>query len=498
MTRMHKPLPALRNGDLRRISKIFYIIILLLLQFNVPVSSTYVTSPFYPKTNFTLPTLDNTTTLVDVVFNSTHLFVLDNRFRLYFFSVAPAGEVVLVNNYDVAGFVGDDVCCDHWLTWRPQKVAVLNYNPYNDCLYLTKYTPSGNLRLEIFQFQVPYTGVIRYSGYDWGWWGVSYYQVAYGNPRVSVYIDDRDIYLAQYNEPTETSPQRGFFIGRMSHTFVHFAHVFRTDEQAVYIEFKCRGGNLICVWTASRIVFVYEAVYLTLVETQTVNTAVNTFNFEPGFARSSIDGSLFFGQRDLNQLDKFVIQKYSSSYNYLSSVYIPITYAFDYNATNYHMSISQTDNVYMAVTTNSTVTGGLGGTEVLVAGYDSDLVYKSRLLISTATQDNLTRIFVPSGDEIMLIGTTDGNMSRPIDTLPAREMFVLRYAYIGIINVATAKPNSVIPGEIIQIEFNSLPVGATSSIPSVLFNNKPCTNRAWNAQKLSAKIPAGVGGLFFS
>ncbi|KAI9140022.1 hypothetical protein BKA69DRAFT_1082291, partial [Paraphysoderma sedebokerense] len=146
----------------------------------------------------------------------------------------------------------------------------------------------------------------------------------------------------------------------------------------------------------------------------------------------------------------------------------------------------------VGMTTNASV--GLGDTDIVVARFDGDLKLNSRLMFSTVKQDNLSAIAVQNEADLILIGTTDGNVSDPLQTDQQRQLFLSYYAYLVITNVTSSKPNGVVWGDVIEISFESLPVEAFSAYPLVTFHEQACTDVSWTGQKLLATIPSGVGG----
>ncbi|KAI9140015.1 hypothetical protein BKA69DRAFT_1082254 [Paraphysoderma sedebokerense] len=273
----------------------------------------------------------------------------------------------------------------------------------------------------------------------------------------------------------------------------HAFHASRTDEQALHVEFGCRqNASLVCIWTASKRIRVYQLSNTGLLQTYSVGSALDSLNFQPAFGINELGDSIFFAHPNA-YLDQFVLQKFNSSYNNTLSSVLPVSFSFPYNNSNYDLAISTSNHINLAVTSNSTSTG-LGQTEIILAEYNSNLTLQSRFVITTVKQDNATRIFA-KGKDIILIGTTDGDFTNPWSTTNPREWFIIYYAYINIDILTSKGPGRAFENEIVQINFSFLP-GGLYSIPNVTFHGIPCSNVQWNGSSLNARIPPGFGGLY--
>ncbi|KAI9143147.1 hypothetical protein BKA69DRAFT_154731 [Paraphysoderma sedebokerense] len=213
--------------------------------------------------------------------------------------------------------------------------------------------------------------------------------------------------------------------------------------------------------------------------------------FDPEIATNGSDS--YFFHRLLNDTSRFILHSRNSTYATLGASISPYTVNNAFDQSNFDIQVDG-QQTYAGFTSALNSSFGLGSSEIVISQYNASYQLQSSFILSTVRLDSLTRLLPVSGNKLMVVGMTEGDLSNPNLNSGTRKAFVAHLQYFWITNLQTASPNSVRGGENFLIGFSSLPSSVTLSTPSVTLNGRSCTVRGWVGQNLNVTAPYGIGG----
>ncbi|KAI9140378.1 hypothetical protein BKA69DRAFT_526174 [Paraphysoderma sedebokerense] len=236
---------------------------------------------------------------------------------------------------------------------------------------------------------------------------------------------------------------------------------------------------------------------LTLVQNSTLSTNAIPANFDPVVRKYNSLGDSIYFQRLLNDSSRYVVTALSSTFGVLPAVTLPYIVNFP-TIPSHDCRVDTQGNIFTAFTSTMSSSIGLGGTDIILSRNDFTTGALSfSVVISTARQDNVSRIYLPNNNSIMVTGTTDGNLSARSSPMTGRRIFLARFQEFSISSVQTGTPNKIQDGGLFNVIFSSLPGTVTSTgILNVTLQSRFCNNVTWvNNATISAVAPTGIGRL---
>ncbi|KAI9145759.1 hypothetical protein BKA69DRAFT_464333 [Paraphysoderma sedebokerense] len=250
---------------------------------------------------------------------------------------------------------------------------------------------------------------------------------------------------------------------------------------------------MICIWEGANTVRLYSTPSFLLQQTITLANPFTGLYFDLVGARNASGTGLYFAYRDQN--GKLFVQGRNNSFGLISEGNFPFSINSPVHTPSYDIKISTSGSIWAGATTPLNSSFGCGDIEIVLAKYNTQLQLQNYIIVSTFRQDNLSRIFTQDDDNLVIVGTTDGKLQFPTEAAVNRLAFAAQIQYFSITKISSAIQNTVMTGELIDIQFSSLPPAALSGIPSVLVGNVASTQVYWNTTNLAARVPFAPGGL---
>ncbi|KAI9145787.1 hypothetical protein BKA69DRAFT_465545 [Paraphysoderma sedebokerense] len=470
----------------------FFLFVLLLISQTL---STAGSSPWYLKDFAVSPPLyEPGYVVLDAAGNSTHLYVLDQWFYVHLFRFSGTSVAAGYDSY--SDYYDQDLIFDNWTEGKSAVDVKIALNPYNSQLYMLKYTVGTNKPF-IVVYRFPSTSIVNpISRYKYS--TAEYFNTRYTHPRLQIEFDSTNVYISNHNDPQRSSIA-GYFIAKLTHTLTPVANITSSTLGALSITFFCHQSPIICVWTTNQSVTEYWMSNYTVRQTYNLGPSPTTLNFNPK-AVESADGSFsYYLHHNVIDNRTVVLHKKDTTHTAVTNASIQLSYNVSLPPPEaYDLIMSSSGDIIAGMMTAPNPAAGVGERDIAIFRYAPNLQLQSQFILSTALQDNITKLFLPDGDgnKIVICGSTDGSLNNTLATTASRRAFVARFEYFYVSNVSTKFQNLVEPGEVINITFSNIPPGALSGIPVVQFDQQPCTNVKWTGSVLSSTIPRGSGGPF--
>ncbi|KAI9136351.1 hypothetical protein BKA69DRAFT_177043 [Paraphysoderma sedebokerense] len=366
------------------------------------------------------------------------------------------------------------------------KIAL---NPYNTQFYMLKYALNTTNSVVIYRF---HSYNLEWEINSFKYSNTPYFSLRYHSPRLKIEFDASAVYVCQYNDPQSGGPV-GHFIAKLSHSLTPITNITSTTG-VLSIQFFCHRSPVICVWTTNHSVTEYWMSNLTVHKTYTFSLPLVSLGFNPRTVETSDGTFTYYLHHNVNDNKTVVLHKKNSSHIGVANEATQLPYNTSLPPPEaYDMIISDSGKIITAMMTVRNLSIGLGGSDIAVSRYSPTLQVESNFILSTALQDNITKVFLYNGDHnvVVVSGSTDGALESPYAAANSRKAFVARFEYFEISSVGTKFPNYVQPGEIINITFSSIPSAANTGIPVVQFKQANCSAVKWTGSILSAMIPPG-------
>ncbi|KAI9137306.1 hypothetical protein BKA69DRAFT_928822 [Paraphysoderma sedebokerense] len=195
----------------------------------------------------------------------------------------------------------------------------------------------------------------------------------------------------------------------------------------------------------------------------------------------------------LNDTSRFVVHARDSAFASLGASISPYVVNNTFDQSNFDIEVDG-GQIYVGFTSTLNSSMALGNSDIVISQYNMSYHLQSSLIVSTTQFDSLNRLLPLSGNKLMVVGMTEGDLSNPMSTTGSRKAFVAHFQYFWISSLSNASPGYVRGGESFLIMFSSLPSSASLSTPSVTLNGRMCTVQGWVGQNLNVTAPYGIGG----
>ncbi|KAI9138578.1 hypothetical protein BKA69DRAFT_764173 [Paraphysoderma sedebokerense] len=134
-----------------------------------------------------------------------------------------------------------------------------------------------------------------------------------------------------------------------------------------------------------------------------------------------------------------------------------------------------------------------------ISTIDTDYLENKVLILSTAGNDNVSRIYVDDS-QFHVVGYTEGDIADPTVTSFSNKLFFAGFSTFDIVSVyspgavGNSFPFEILPGRDLAIRFSSLPANRMATfVPVITIMDVPCTNVRWIGEELFALAPPVLG-----
>ncbi|KAI9140375.1 hypothetical protein BKA69DRAFT_526118 [Paraphysoderma sedebokerense] len=450
-------------------------------------NSSTIPSPYFLQT-LTTKSIPTGAVVVESAVNSTHILILDSYYALRAYAYGSSGSIVYTRGVDVSPWFPKTG--SSWSYSRFTTTGSITLHPQTGEVFLAHYYPDSYYATLLVWKLSPQLDFIT-------WFQISreekYFQQQAKNIRINLYAENRLLYVGIYHNNALTAAAPGFFIAKYNFDTNGYSKI-QSSDNALAIDFACNSVPFICVWTTSRSVTRYRMDTLSFVQNSTLTLGATPVNFDPVIRNFANTGDSVYFQRQSNDSSRYVVMALTSRLGVMWAAPLPYI-AFFPQIPSYDCKIDSEGNIFTAFTSNMNASIGLGGTEIIVSKINSTSgSLLSTVAISTARQDNVSRIHIPNSNSILVTGSTDGDMSSP-STAVGRRIFLARFQQFSVRFIQTITPQQIQKGETFKVSFTSLPSEAASAgVPSVTLQNRACSSVNWvNSTTISAVAPTGIG-----
>ncbi|KAI9142700.1 hypothetical protein BKA69DRAFT_238021 [Paraphysoderma sedebokerense] len=189
------------------------------------------------------------------------------------------------------------------------------------------------------------------------------------------------------------------------------------------------GNNEICVWDTNTTGSIYTLPNLSLSRTFSASVPIA---FDPAVLTTADNQQFYLHRNPSNSAIYNLMRRTTSSSAPLASFSLPYTinYANPGGAVVFGYGRDQrgAGSVFAAFTTSTNSSVGRGGSDVIIGHYDCNGRQTDSIVLSTPLLDvlnNAAYVTTASGAaNIIVVGTTDGDITNPTSTATSRRAFV--------------------------------------------------------------------------